>query len=87
MITDTRNPSAFRPVSSATEWDRHVAKARATTAGAGIAHPLLRVTDEQLAQALLQIETRCNPAARVAQMDAFYAANGVRRGDDKRVSA
>jgi hypothetical protein len=86
MFTDTRTPSAFRPVSRNTAWEGHVAKARATTAGAGIAHPLLHVTDEQLAQALLQIETRCNPAARLAQMDAFYAANGVRRGDDTRVS-
>jgi hypothetical protein len=86
MFTDTRTPSAFRPISSATAWDGHVAKARAIAAGAGVSHPLFTRTDEQLAQALLQIETLCNPAARLAQMDAFFAANGVRRGDDKRVS-
>jgi hypothetical protein len=100
MFTDTRTPSAFRPVSDATmfrpsiardvepkTWSDFVALARATAAGQGVAHPLFTRTDEQLAQALLQIETRCNPAAKLAQMDAFYTANGVRRGDDKRVSA
>lgn len=65
-------------------WDDYVAEARATTAGAGVSHPLFTRTDEQLAQALLNIETLANPAARLAQQDAFFDRYGVRRGDDQR---
>jgi len=90
MFIDTTNPSGFRPHGEAaapTAWDRHVRRARALCAGQSRVDPMFTRTDEQLAQALLRIEVRSNPAAKLAQLDAFYASNGVRRGDDKRGDA
>lgn len=90
MFIDTTNPSGFRPYGTAiapTAWDRHVTRARGLCAGQGRVDPMFTRTDEHLAQALLQIEVLNNPAAKLAQQDAFFARNGVRRGDDKRVPA
>lgn len=54
----------------------------------GITHPLLTRTDAQVAQAMLAIDPMFDSAeAKLARMDVFFAAHGVRRGDDLRGSA
>lgn len=54
----------------------------------GITHPLMTRTDAQVAQAMLAIDPMFGSAeAKLARMDAFFAAHGVRRGDDLRGEA
>ena len=65
-------------------WAEYEAEALERARGTGTAHPLLTVSDAEMARVDLQFEVWGNPDAKLAQQDAFFERYGVRRGDDKR---
>jgi hypothetical protein len=50
-------------------------------------HALTPASIERVAAAEMQTRLSCNPHLKVEAQDRFFAANGVRRGDDKRGEA